>query len=204
MKEWHLNHTQNLEGRIPDVKGKIAALDIKGEDHDLIEEEVVRMNSLSNNLVSLNHLNSNIRLQQSRLNWLKEGDANTRFLHGILASRRLINSIVKINVNGGDVEGLENFRGVVFNHFQHHFQAIMTDFPGMEGLTINVISESEKVDLVRPFSLEEVKQAMWNCDSFNSPGPNRINLGFIKEFWQEIKEDLMRLFMEFHRNGKFL
>jgi hypothetical protein len=56
--------------------------------------------------------------------------------------------------------------------------------------------------LVKPFSVEEVHAAIWGCDSFKSPGPDRINFGFLKEFWPELKEDIMRLITEFHRNGK--
>jgi hypothetical protein len=56
--------------------------------------------------------------------------------------------------------------------------------------------------LVKPFSFEEVKSVVWDCDSFKSPGPDGVNFGFIKEFWLILKEDIMRFIMEFHRNGK--
>lgn len=56
--------------------------------------------------------------------------------------------------------------------------------------------------LVRPFVLEEVKQAVWDCESFKSPGPDGINFGLIKEFWQDLKDDFMRFLVDFHRNGK--
>jgi hypothetical protein len=51
-------------------------------------------------------------------------------------------------------------------------------------------------------SVEEVHAAIWDCDSFKSPGPDGINFGFLKEFWPELKEDIMRFITEFHRNGK--
>jgi len=47
-----------------------------------------------------------------------------------------------------------------------------------------------------------VKQAVWNCDSCKSPGPDGVNFGFIKEFWNLLKDDLLRFMVEFHRNGK--
>jgi hypothetical protein len=56
--------------------------------------------------------------------------------------------------------------------------------------------------LVRPFSHEEVHVAVWDYDSYKSPGPNGINFGFLKEFWPELKGDIMRFITEFHRNGK--
>ncbi|PNX63424.1 cysteine-rich receptor-like protein kinase, partial [Trifolium pratense] len=48
----------------------------------------------------------------------------------------------------------------------------------------------------------EVKSAVWDCDSFKSPGPDGINFGFIKDFWAELRGDIMRFLSEFHRNGK--
>ena len=45
---------------------------------------------------------------------------------------------------------------------------------------------------MRPFTLEEVKQHVWDCDKFKSPGPDGINFGFIKDFWHELKDDFMR------------
>jgi len=50
--------------------------------------------------------------------------------------------------------------------------------------------------------MEEVKHAIWDCDSYKSPGPDGVNLGFIKHFWLDLKEDFMRFITEFHRNGK--
>lgn len=43
---------------------------------------------------------------------------------------------------------------------------------------------------------------MWDCDNFKSIGLDGINFGFVKEFWPEIKNDLIRFISEFHRNGK--
>lgn len=58
------------------------------------------------------------------------------------------------------------------------------------------------VSLVRPFSIEEVKVVVWDCDSFKSAGPDGIHFGFIKDFWSEMSGDIMRFIGEFHRNGK--
>lgn len=43
---------------------------------------------------------------------------------------------------------------------------------------------------------------MWDCESFKSPGPDGISFGFLKDFWDLLKGDVMRFLVEFHRNGK--
>ncbi|CAJ2673682.1 unnamed protein product [Trifolium pratense] len=50
--------------------------------------------------------------------------------------------------------------------------------------------------------MDEVKAAVWDCDSYKSPGPDGINFGFIKDFWAEMQGDIMRFISEFHRNGR--
>lgn len=48
--------------------------------------------------------------------------------------------------------------------------------------------------------MEEVKQAICDCESSKSLGPNGYNFLFINEFWKMLKEDVMRFMREFHRN----
>ncbi|MCI42420.1 cysteine-rich receptor-like protein kinase, partial [Trifolium medium] len=56
--------------------------------------------------------------------------------------------------------------------------------------------------LTKPFSVDEVKAAVWDCGSYKSPGPDGVNLGFFKDFWAELQGDVMRFISEFHRNGR--
>jgi hypothetical protein len=60
----------------------------------------------------------------------------------------------------------------------------------------------EGSSLTKPFSELEVKEAVWDCDSFKSPGPDGVNFGFFKDFWDDTKGDVTRFISEFHRNGK--
>lgn len=72
----------------------------------------------------------------------------------------------------------------------------------MWNLAFKTLLLVEGGDLVKPFTIDEVKATVWNCDSFKSPRPDGVNFGFIKQFWQVLKEDIMRFIMEFHRNGE--
>jgi len=52
----------------------------------------------------------------------------------------------------------------------------------MGDLSFKSISRKDELDLIKPFSLEEIKEAAWNYDSFKNLVPNDINLCFIKDF----------------------
>jgi len=52
--------------------------------------------------------------------------------------------------------------------------------------------------------MEELKIAVWDCESYKCPGSDGVNFGFIKDFWLDMKEDLMHFVADIHRNGKLL
>lgn len=56
--------------------------------------------------------------------------------------------------------------------------------------------------LTAPFSLEEVKDAVWSCGEHKSPGPDGFNFTFIKVCWDTIKEEIFGVLVQFHSNGK--
>jgi hypothetical protein len=74
--------------------------------------------------------------------------------------------------------------------------------PGIDNLQFRQLSQTESRGLTKPFSEAEVKEAVWDCDSYKSPGPDGINFGFYKDFWENLRGDVMRFVSEFHRNGK--
>lgn len=43
---------------------------------------------------------------------------------------------------------------------------------------------------------------MWDCDSYKSPDPDGINFGFLKDFWSDIKKDVLRFVHKFHHDGR--
>ena len=96
---------------------------------------------------------------QSRATWLLCGDDNTPLFHKFANQRKNLNSIWKINDDGGkEVEGFKDIVGVAISHFETLFQAdsnlnltellkISTNFPSS-------ISDEENFDLMKPVTLE--------------------------------------------------
>jgi len=200
--EWHVSLSQNLLGKIDALKNCLSVLDCKGEDDILSDMEIEEMNGITSDIHSLPSVNTSICWQQSRSLWFREGDANSKYFHSILASRRRRNEISSILVDGAVVEDVEPIRQAVVSHFASHFKAHNVERSGVNNLQFRRLSFSEGGSLIKPFSVEEVKMAVWDCDSYKSPGTDGINFGFIKDFWIELKDDIMRFISEFHRNGK--
>lgn len=51
-----------------------------------------------------------------------------------MSSRRQLNAIITINVNGSQVEGVDNVKSVVFNHFESNFKSGNIDHPRVKNL----------------------------------------------------------------------
>ncbi|GAU45582.1 hypothetical protein TSUD_273820 [Trifolium subterraneum] len=202
LKDWHKTHTQNLPSRIESLQERLATLDEKGGEEDLTDLELAELHGVTSDIHTLSRLNASICWQQSRSRWLKEGDANTKYFHSVLASRRRGNAISSLQVGSTTVKGVAPIRNAVVSHFVSHFKAVIVDRSGVESLSFKRLHPAEVSSLILPFSMAEVKAAVWDCDSYKSPGPDGINFGFIKDFWTDIQGDVMRLITEFHRNGR--
>ncbi|KAK2427386.1 hypothetical protein QL285_025969 [Trifolium repens] len=182
LKEWHVTHSQNLSSRIDSLKIRLSALDLKGEEDILSDGEREELHEVTADISSLSRLQTSINWQQSRSRWLKEGDANSKYFHSMLASRRRGNAISSIKVDGVTLEGVHSVRQAVFSHFATHFKATNVDRPGVDNLIFNRLTALEGGSLIAPFSEAEVRAAVWDCDSFKSPGPDGVNFGFSRIF----------------------
>lgn len=78
LKGWHMQHSKNLDGKILEVKNRMALLDSKAEKVPLLDVEIEELHALSVNLHSLARIPNNINWQKSRMHWLQEGHANSK------------------------------------------------------------------------------------------------------------------------------
>ncbi|GAU10444.1 hypothetical protein TSUD_420650, partial [Trifolium subterraneum] len=176
LRNRHFNHTANLDGKIRDAKNRLEEFDVIGETRRLDTNEELELHSAQANIVSFSKLQASMLWQKSRVNWLKEGDANSKFFQGLMSSRRQSNTIISLQAGGRVVEGVEEVRWEVFQHFCNHFRKQTVTRPDMQGLNFKTISEDNSAELVKPFLLDEIKAAVWDCDSYKSPGPDGVNI----------------------------
>ena len=59
------------------------------------------------------------------------------------------------------------------------------------------VTSSQKSQLSRPFSIDEVKATVWGLNSEGAPGPDRILIFFYKNCWDTIAPELMQLMGDF-------
>ena len=74
--------------------------------------------------------------------------------------------------------------------FQQRFHEPEPSRPTLDGIRFQSINQQQNDMLVGRFQEEEVREAIWDCGSNKSPGPDGVNFKFIKKFWdpQDISE----------------
>ncbi|RVW55438.1 Transposon TX1 uncharacterized 149 kDa protein [Vitis vinifera] len=70
-----------------------------------------------------------------------------------------------------------------------------------ESLDWSPISEESASRLDSPFTKEEISKAIFQLDRDKASGPDGFTITVFKDCWDVIKEDLVRVFAEFHRSG---
>ncbi|GKU89877.1 hypothetical protein SLEP1_g3954 [Rubroshorea leprosula] len=200
-EEWLTNWSETRQWdtwRTVDVQG------LKG--YCLKEKIKLVKKRLKNQATGKLNFSSSVELwrQKARKQWLREGDANSKFYHKGISSRQRRKQIVSLQVNGKKLEDVDNIKNGILEYFENLFKKEEWKRPNMDGISFKQISQAQNDLLVMPFSEDEIKAAVWDCGSDKAPGPDGFNFTFFKKMWSEIKDDIVEFVQEFHKNGKLV
>lgn len=141
--------------------------------------------------------------QKAKIKWAIEGDENTKYFHGIINSKAKTNFIHGITINGQWVNDPIRIKKEAVKYFSKKFDYASDDRPSLICNNFKKLNDQQKNLIESPFSMEEVKRAVWDCGDEKSPGPDGFSLRFYKIFWEVIKSDLMLAFKYFEDFGNF-
>ncbi|XP_019199805.1 PREDICTED: uncharacterized protein LOC109193404 [Ipomoea nil] len=129
--------------------------------------------------------------QRAKQHWLKEADTNTKFFHRYASHRKKKNTISKLmNDNGDWLEG-ELMRKNILDYFNNIFTS---GNPGAGeeffGKVEQQVSQAQNDSLLQPFTVEEVKDALFAMYPDKAPGPDGMNPSFYQHFWDVVGGDV--------------
>jgi hypothetical protein len=73
----------------------------------------------------------------------------------------------------------------------------------VDGLSFDSIDEVEASWLEREFEEREVWEVVKAMNGDKASGPDGYSMAFFQACWVVLKEDIMKVFHEFHASGKF-
>nr|CAD1831264.1 unnamed protein product [Ananas comosus var. bracteatus] len=140
--------------------------------------------------------------QRSKVQWIRAGDANTKFFHMRANGRRNKNFISRIM----DGDAVLSTPGSISDHlssfFRIHLGVQQTD-PDLI-IDLHFLYRDDNIDLsnlLSAFSMEEVKEAISSSAPEKSPGPDGFPMMFYLRFWATLKDDIMEVFNRFHSDS---
>ncbi|GKE65870.1 RNA-directed DNA polymerase, eukaryota, reverse transcriptase zinc-binding domain protein, partial [Tanacetum coccineum] len=156
-------------------KSALASLKVLDEKIDAgqasEEEKVLHVNTWYE-LDNLEKLDSKDLFQKARVRWDVEGDENSKFFHGIINSKRNTQKIQGIMQDGVWISEPNAIKSDFLNFYKEKFSChdSMVNFPPMAAANRLSVSDAAYLDFM--VSLEEIKNAVWDCGSQKAPGPD--------------------------------
>jgi mannosylglycoprotein endo-beta-mannosidase len=141
--------------------------------------------------------------KRSHETWLLKGDIDTKFFHRIANGKKGKNTIFALQDGETLVEGDQNLLKLATKYYKELFGPVEShNIP----LDPSLWTQDEKVSsddnefLTKPFSIEEVKYALFHMECNKAVGPDKIPIEFFQTCWDIIKEYVMEMFGYFYEN----
>ncbi|XP_062118356.1 uncharacterized protein LOC133831972 [Humulus lupulus] len=146
-----------------------------------------------------------LKHQLKKLNRDRFGDIGACYQSAL--ERKADNSIVSVINEQGLL--VDNGKEVV-DHFVKHFQNHLGSSSSATGIvnqhsiaTGSKLSVDQQLYLLNPFTVKEIRAALFNIPSTKSPGPDGYGSGFFKPMWKDIGQDICSAIQHGFSSGQF-
>jgi hypothetical protein len=184
LKDWHIKTQLLLAKEIVQLR-------------ELSDEEIMMRRDLKGLCLGLASPEHTIARTRSRITYLREGDANTKFFHLHATYRRRRNHIRALQAEGGRTADPEEMAKILENYYVQ----LLGNQPSCD-MTINFvklgITPQDLSALDLPFIEEEVWATIKELSLDKSLGMDGMIGAFYKSTWPVIKADIMRVVNSFY------
>ena len=200
LQSWGHREVGNVRNQLGLAREVMHRLESAQDNRVLSGDEFWLLGKLKQHCFVYASLERTIARLRSRIKYLKEGDANTKFFHMQARFRKKRNFISYLEDEGRVVSNHEEMQEVLDGFFSGLLGA---DFQRQS--TINLSScHREAVDLSDlecPFSEKEVLDTIVCLPSDKAPGPDGFTGRFYKSCWSIIKVDLLAALSIIHQGN---
>ncbi|XP_057719289.1 uncharacterized protein LOC130933683 [Arachis stenosperma] len=117
--------------------------------------------------------------QMSRSRHAKDMDKNTRYFHNLESARRRNNRIDALVINGRLIRNQARIKIAIREFYKDLYHQERSPVVGFRDGLVNRINEEESAALERMPIMEEIREAVWDCESSKAPGNDGYNMNFI-------------------------
>lgn len=194
LREWSIKVFDSVSKELKDLRQKVEALllDPSADHSDEISTIYRRMDELL-------YREEMMWLQRSRISWLKEGDRNTKYFHRHAAWRAKKNKIIRLKDEDSKyVENKEQLEQMATAFFQKLYTKDHSVTPAeVVDLLKSLVDEPMNLELCKPFSDEEISDALFQIGPIKAPGPDGFPARFFQRNWDTLKGEIMAAVRKF-------
>ncbi|CAM8884344.1 unnamed protein product [Rhodiola kirilowii] len=143
--------------------------------------------------------------QRSRVEWLKEGDANTKFFHEWASSRERRNTIVRIKEGGRWITEEEDIcrKAMSFyaDLYKQEIQREEVNWVEELGCVKVKLSDEACHQFSSPFTASEVQEATFQLGPTKAPGFDGYSALFYQKSWELVKGEVYQFALKFLNEG---
>ena len=187
---WNKKEFGNVTRQMAEQRGRLQVL-IQEEDRGS-QTVAAEINIVRRQLNELMAREEHMWRQRARVQWLTEGDKNTRYFHVKASQRSQRNEIRGIyNIAGQWMENQQDIKQIAVSFFDNLFT---TSEPsqiqdGARAILPKVTQEMND-QLSREFTSEEVHKALQQMHPTKAPGPDGMSAIFFQKYWAIIGRDV--------------
>ena len=166
-KGWGSNIFGHFKKRKKELKLELALLEQLEEDGELSPQDFAKKTGIQVEIYEMDVEEEAYWFQKSQARWLIQGDLNTAYFHRIANGRRRKNLVHSLEDNGVMVEGTDNLLKLATDYYKELFgpapgNAFVLS-PGLWNVN-EILSDEDNAELTKPFSEEEVKNALFSME----------------------------------------
>ncbi|KAJ8754033.1 hypothetical protein K2173_001931 [Erythroxylum novogranatense] len=131
--------------------------------------------------------------QRSKQHWLTVGDSNSKFFHLMASHRHRKNFITKLKNSSGEwIDWDFGLPNMILEYFQQLFTSSRGDTAPILNAVEGKVTPLQNELLLAPYTVEEIKTAVFSMHPDKSLGPDGFNPGFFQTYWDLIGKDVVK------------
>lgn len=176
------------------------------EERAVTEEDQYQLKKLHEELNELLEREEIAWRQRSRVQWLQEGNRNTKFFHNKATQRRKKNTIESlVDDHGTKHEEQQRIEQLIVDYFSQIYTSSNPQNlePIMEAVETSV-TEDMNTRLSQEFTATEVVQALHQMYPTKAPGPDGMSALFYQKYWHVVGPKVNSAVLEILNSGHML
>ncbi|KAK1610764.1 hypothetical protein QYE76_034437 [Lolium multiflorum] len=196
LQSWSRKKLGNLLAELDKCRKQLTALMQTGNDREAIRRVSDQMNELL-------YKEEMLWMQRSRINWLKEGDQNTKYFHQKAVWRARKNKIKKLKDKDGVWREVPSDMEIMATSY---FKELFTRDPNLDydellNLLQAKVTNEMNDNPCKDFSEEEISDALFQIGPLKAPGIDGFPARFYQRNWDTLKAEVVNAVRLFFLTG---